>query len=142
MDNVDVVRRIEAAYNAQDYDALGGLIASDVVKHTPGAGDLPPGIEGCIAADQGSWQAFPDKSTEIAEIFGEGDRVVSRVHFTGTNKGGMPWMGVPANDAAVDIEWIQISRHGDDGKVVETWAQMDLPTMMVQLGMMPAPEGM
>ena len=40
------------------------------------------------------------------------------------------------------MDWIQISRHGPDGKIRETWAQMDLPKMMVQLGAMPAPEGM
>ena len=62
--------------------------------------------------------------------------------MTGTNDGGMPWAGMPANGKKVDIDWIQISRHADDGTIVETWAQMDLATMMVQLGSMPAPEGM
>jgi hypothetical protein len=29
----------------------------------------------------------------------------------------------------------------DSGKVVETWAQMDIPKMMMQLGAMPGPGG-
>jgi predicted ester cyclase len=49
---------------------------------------------------------------------------------------------MPANGAKVDIDWIQISRFGDDGTIQETWAQMDLAKMMMQLGAMPAPEGM
>ena len=61
---------------------------------------------------------------------------------TGTNDGGIAWAGVPANGKPIDTDWIQISRHADDGTIVETWAQMDLPKMMVQVGAMPAPEGM
>jgi hypothetical protein len=42
----------------------------------------------------------------------------------------------------IDMRWIQISRHDDDGKIAETWAQMEVPKLMQQLGAMPAPEGM
>lgn len=62
--------------------------------------------------------------------------------MTGTNDGAMPMGGPPATGKSVDFDWIQISRHDDDGTIVETWAQMDIPKMMVQLGAMPAPEGM
>ena len=68
--------------------------------------------------------------------------MVSHIRMTGTNTGGLEWAGLPANDKAIDTDWIQISRHGQDGKIVETWAQMDIPKMMVQLGAMSAPEGM
>ena len=54
----------------------------------------------------------------------------------------MPGGAISATGKAIDMDWIQISRHGDDGTVQETWAQMDIPKMMVQLGAMPAPEGM
>lgn len=54
----------------------------------------------------------------------------------------MPWFGIPANDAKVDFEWIQISRHEADGRIAETWAQIEIPKLMMQLGAMPAPEGM
>ena len=141
MDNVEVVRAIEDAYNRQDYGALDGLIAADFVAHTPGSEIMPAGLEGAKAADIGAWQAFPDKRSEILDIFGAGDRVVVHVRMTGTNQGGLPWFGVPANGRAVDTDWIQISRHGADGRVVETWAQMDVPRLMVQLGAMPGGEG-
>ena len=42
---------------------------------------------------------------------------------------------VAANDGAIDTDWIQISRNADDGRIVETWAQMDTPKMMMQAGM-------
>lgn len=140
--NIDVVRRLEQAYNDQDYDTVRSLIADGFAPHTPGSEMGPPGVEGAIAAAQGGYQSFPDKRTEVLDLFGQGDRVVAHIRMTGTNKGGIPWAGVPANDMAVDTDWIQISRHDDEGKLVETWAQMDTPKMMMQLGMMPAPEGM
>jgi predicted ester cyclase len=103
---------------------------------------VPPGVEGAIAADQGAWTFFSDKRSEILEIFGDGDRTVSHVRMTATNDGGIAWAGVPANGKPIDTDWIQISRHADDGTIVETWAQMDIPKMLMQVGAMPAPEGM
>ena len=66
--------------------------------------------------------------------------MVARCRMTGTNRGGLPWFGIPANDRAIDIEYIQILRI-EDGSVKETWAQMDLPKLMMQLGAMPGREG-
>jgi predicted ester cyclase len=137
MDNVDVIRRLEQAYNDKDYPTVDELLSDDFVAHTPGSEMMPPGKEGAKAADQGAWVSFPDKRSEILDIFGEGDRVVVHVRMTGTNKGGLAWAGIPANDRPVDVDWIQISRHGPDGKVLETWAQMDTPKLMMQLGAMP-----
>ncbi|MCI4354930.1 MAG: hypothetical protein L3K06_06150, partial [Thermoplasmata archaeon] len=51
MDNVEVVRAIEAAYNRKDYAALDGLIAADLSAHTPGSEIMPAGLEGAKMAD-------------------------------------------------------------------------------------------
>ena len=121
---------------------MRSILATDVACHTPGSEMMPAGVEGCVAANEGGFSAYPDKVTEILDIFGEGDRVVSHVRMTGTNQGGLPWMGIEPNGNAIDTDWIQISRHAGDGTILETWAQMDTPKMLVQLGAMPAPEGM
>jgi len=141
-ENVDAVRRLEAAYGAREYDTVRSILAADVACHTPGSDMMPPAVDGCIAANEGGFTAYPDKVTEVLDIFGEGDRVVSHVRMTGTNQGGLPWMGIEPNGNAIDTDWIQISRHAGDGTILETWAQMDTPKMLVQLGAMPAPEGM
>jgi predicted ester cyclase len=140
--NIDVVKRLEQAYNTRDNDTVRASVAADLVAHTAGSEMMPPGVEGAIAANEGSFVSYPDKRTEILEIFGDGDRVVSHVRMTGTNDGGLPWAGVPANGKPIDIDWIQVSRHAGDGRIVETWAQMDVAKMMMQLGAMPGPEGM
>ncbi len=140
--NVALVERLEKAYRARDYDTVRASLAPDFIANTPGHEMVPAGVEGAIAANEGTISFFPDVRTEILEIFGEGDRVMSHVRMTGTNDGGIPWAGVPANGKPIDIDWIQISRHGDDGVIQETWAQMDIAKMMMQVGAMPAPEGM
>ncbi len=140
--NIELVERLERVYNERDYDTVRACVAADFVAHTPGVETLPAGVEGAIASNEAAFGSFSDKRTEILEIFGDGDRVVSHVRMTGTNDGGVPFAGVPANGKAIDMDWIQISRHGDDGTIVETWAQMDVPKMLVGIGAMPAPEGM
>jgi predicted ester cyclase len=136
-ENIDVVRRLEDVYNRRDYSALPELIADGIEAHTPGADQLPQNHQGFAQNNEGSYGAFPDRMTEILDIFGEGGKVVAHIRMTGTNKGGLPWFGIPANDAAVDFDWIQISRHDEGGKIVETWSQIEAPKLMQQLGAMP-----
>ena len=138
--NIDVVRRLEEAYGRRDYSELPRLVREDLVAHTPGSDQAPQDHDGLRATNESSFSAFPDRRTEILDIFGEGDQVVSRVRMTGTNTGGLPWFGIPANGATVDFEWVQISRHDDDGRIAETWSQIEVPKLMQQLGAMPAPQ--
>ena len=139
--NIDVVRRLEDVYRRRDYTELSGLVSEGLVAHTPGA-EWPQSHEALEVNNEGWHSAFPDRRTEMEDVFGEGDRVVASIHMTGTNTGGLPWLGIPANDAPVDFRWIQISRHDDDGKIAETWAQIESVKLMQQLGAMPGPEGM
>lgn len=140
--NIDVVRRLEDAYARRDYSELPALIRDDLIAHTPGSDQQPQDHEGLKANNERSHESFPDRRAAIEEIFGEGDRVVARVRYTGTNRGGLPQFGIPANESPVDFGWIQISRHDPDGRIAETWAQIEIPKLMQQLGAMPAPGGM
>lgn len=141
MDNSEVVRRIQEAWNANDMATIDQLIAPDFIAHTPGADMLPPGLEGAKQANEQAVAAWSDKMVTIQDLFGEGDRVVVRTRMTGKNTGGLPFFGIPANDATVDFESTSIYRL-KDGKVVETWAQIEVPKLMQQLSAMPGPEGM
>ena len=137
MDNIDVVRAIEQAWETHEEGALDSLIAPDFQAHTPGSELMEAGLEGAKNAHRASMQAMPDRRNTVHDIFGEGDFVVSRVSMDATNTGGLPWIGVPANGAKVKgVGWITIYRL-QDGKVVETWAQMEVPKLMQQLGAMP-----
>jgi len=52
--NIGLVRRLEDAYNARDYDIVREIVAADLVPHTPGSQMMPPGVEGAIAANEGA----------------------------------------------------------------------------------------
>jgi predicted ester cyclase len=141
MDNVEVIRKVEEAWATHDLDALDQYFADGFQAHTPGSEMLPAGIGGAKMAHEQSRQAFPDRQNTIHEVFGQGDLVVSRVSMSATNTGGLPWFGIPANGKRVeDVGWITIFRL-QDGKVAETWAQMEIPKLMTQLGAMPGPGG-
>jgi predicted ester cyclase len=81
--------------------------------------------------------AFPDLRMDAEDVIAGGDKVVTRVRYTGTNKGA--FMGMPATGKSVDVQLIDIMRFGDDGRVHEHWGVMDQMTLMQQLGLVPAP---
>jgi steroid delta-isomerase-like uncharacterized protein len=127
----EVVRRLEEAWAAFDHDAVRQLVSPDLIEHTHHTGG-GKGIEYAIQANEGVRSAFPDAEKTIEDLFAEGDRVVVRIRMRGTNEGGLPWFGIPANGARVDTRWISIYRV-DDGRVAEHWAQMDVAGMVQQL---------
>lgn len=133
--NKDVVRRLEGAWASYEHDTAREIMGSTWEEHAQHLGSKPD-IEDAVQSNEGVRMAFPDAIRTIEDIFSEGDKVVVRIRMQGTNKGGLPWFGIPANDAKVDCQWISIYRLAD-GKVVERWAQQDVPTLMQQLGAMP-----
>jgi steroid delta-isomerase-like uncharacterized protein len=135
--NKDVVRRIEEAWDRNDLDSLDELFAPDFVTHA-GVPGFPPGLAGAKMAHQGALQSFPDRKVSIEDITGDGDLVSVRCRMTGTNRGGLPWAGVPANGRSVDVQWIGLYRLRD-GRVIEHRAVMDVMGLMQQLGAIPAP---
>lgn len=134
--NKAIVRQIEEAWDAGRLDELDALFAPDFIARSSVPG-MPPTLETAKMAHQMSLQSFPDRKTTIEDIIAEGDKVVVRVRMTGTNRGGVPWLGAPANGNKVDVQWISIYRLAN-GKVIEHEAQMDLVGLMQQLGVIPA----
>lgn len=138
--NAEVVRAIEEAWDGGRLDELDRYFSesfNNAQSATPG---LPAGLEGAKMAHQGVMQSFPDRSVEILDIVDGGDRVFVRNRVTGTNTGGFPPFGVPANGNAFDIESWSVYRF-DDGKVVEHWGINDAFTLGMQLGAIPTPGG-
>ena len=132
----DVVRRLEEAWAANDLAVVSELLAPDLVSHDAPPG-VPPGRDGALAAHQMAMTSFPDRRMTIEDVVGDGDRVAVRTTIGGTNTGGVPWLGVPANGRAIEIESISIYRVAN-GRVVEHWGQNDVGRLMMQLGA-PAP---
>ena len=131
-DAKDLVRRLEEAWAANDLATVDELLAPDLVSH-----DAPPGVpqgrEGAKAAHQMAMTSFPDRRMTIEDVVGNGDRVAVRTTIRGTNTGGVPWLGVPANGRQVEVESISVYRVAN-GRVVEHWGQNDVGRLMMQLG--------
>ena len=134
-ENKELVRRLEEAWDRSDVDTVRSLLAPNFVTHS-----VPPGtpgtVDGIVQNHQMSMQSFPDRKVVVEDLIAEGDKVVVRCRTTGTNKGGLPWAGVPANDKPVDFTWVSTYRI-EGGKVAEHWGLNDAGTLMAQLGAMP-----
>ena len=70
------------------------------------------------------------------DVVAEGDRVVIRKTFRGTQTG--EFMGMPPTGKSISVGVIDIFRIAG-GKIVEHWGLADMMGMMQQLGAMPAP---
>jgi predicted ester cyclase len=130
--NIEMVRRLEEAFNRRDYATLRQVLAEPFGGHNPGAVDAT--VEDFEANNEDWRAALPDKRTEIVDIFGEGDRVVARIRDHGTNTGGVPWFGIPPNGRSMDMMWIQTTRHEPDGRIAEMWSLAEVVRLLAQLG--------
>ena len=135
MDHAATARRMFDSINAGDIDGFGDHLADDFVEHeqTPG---LAPGRDGVKVFFQMQRAGFPDLRMDVQDVIAGGDKVVTRVRYTGTNRGA--FMDMPATGKSVDVQLIDIMRFGDDGLVHKHWGVQDALAMMQQLGLVPA----
>jgi steroid delta-isomerase-like uncharacterized protein len=134
--NKNVIRQIEEAWNANQLDMLDQYFAPNFVQHSAMPGSTPS-LATAKQAHQAGMQGFPDRKTSIEDIVADGDKVAVRIRLTGTNTGGLPFIGVPANGKPVDVQYISIYTL-QDGKVTEHRAVMDIMGLMQQLGAIPS----
>jgi len=135
--NKALVRRlVEELFNRGNMSLVDEVFAPNFVEHE----ELPPGMprdrEGVKLLTTMLRSAFPDFKATIDDIVAEGDKVVVRQTWSGTQKG--EFMGVPPTGKSVSFGVIDILRIAD-GKCVEHWGLMDSMAMMTQLGAIPMP---
>lgn len=123
-----MTRHVEEIWNQGNLDAADELFhPQSVTPHAP----LPPGPMGVKVIAGMFRNAFPDFHMTIEDIIAEGALVGARFHQTGTHQGelfGIPPTGKPV--AFDEIAVVQIA----DGKILSTWFETDIPTLMQQLG--------
>lgn len=134
-DNKALVRRYRQAHNANDLAALDGIVAADIISHN-GIPGLPPGLEGGKMVHMMFTSAFPDGQVTTDDLVAEGDKVVERFTFRGTNNGS--FMGAPATGKHATSTGMSVYRIAN-GKIVEHWGENDALGTMQQLGMIPTP---
>ena len=110
-------------------NSIADWATASYVCHDATLGDIK-GHDGLRNMITGFFDAFPDLHCEIADMVEEGDRVVTRVKFRGTHRGG--FLGAPPSGKSVHTEFICISRF-ENGKVAEEWEIVDVHGLLQQL---------
>jgi steroid delta-isomerase-like uncharacterized protein len=130
------IRRFwEEVFNNRNLDMIDDLVTTDYAYHGP-AGQEIRGAEGLKQFLGMYFNAFPDMKVEIQDIFGEGEKIVSRVMGRGTHKGDL--IGIPPTGKQVAIMVICTNRF-EGGKIAEDWELFDMFGMMQQLGVIQQP---
>lgn len=122
-------RMIEEVWNKGNLDVADELFAPD---HTsPSAPDLPPGSEGVKFLVKMFREAMPDYHMEIDMVVADEDQVAARFIQRGTHTGG-DLMGMEPSGR--HAEWTEIGvLKIKDGKIVESWYEVDMLSMIQQL---------
>src|SRR6266571_3904117 len=110
--NKAIVRRYREAHNANNLAALDKIVHMMFMS------------------------AFPDSHITTEDLIADGDKVVERFTFHGTNTGS--FMGAPATGKHVASSGMSVFRIAG-GKIVEHWGENDALGTMQQLGLVPAP---
>ena len=131
-----IVRFVEELFNKGNMGIVGEIFAPDFIEREQLPPGIPDGSEGVKVLTTMLRSASPDYKAQIDDILAEGDKVVIRMTWSGTQKG--EFMGVPATGKRVSFGVIDIIRI-TNGKVAEHWGQMDSMSLMQQLGAIPAP---
>ena len=135
-DNEDIVRRfIDEYQTGGDESVAEEILADDFVDHCP-FGPFSPDREGVKQLFAALRAAFPDLRAEIHDQFSQGDKVVTRKTFHGTNDG--EFMGMPPTGKRVSFDVIDILRLRD-GRFVDHWNVVDAMGLMQQLGAVSMP---
>jgi steroid delta-isomerase-like uncharacterized protein len=77
---------------------------------------------------------FPDYDIKVDDVVAEGNKVVLRFTFRGTNKGD--YFGIPSTGKPVVMRFIEIFTVRD-GQIAEIWHVANVLDVMQQLGFLP-----
>ena len=127
---------IDEIFNRGNMRMVDQYFAADFVEHEELPAGIPRDRDGVVQLTTMLRTAFPDFTATIDDIIAEGDKVVIRMTWRGTQEG--EFLGIPPTGKSISIGVIDIIRMAD-GKAVEHWGQMDSMGMMQQLGAIPAP---
>lgn len=130
-----IQRRIEAN-NAKDWTTWESLHTEDAVRTAPGlpgplvtAKVMREGIEELV-------QTFPDYELTLVDAFGEGDRLMARIHAKGTMLGAMDIGGVeiPPTGKTFEQDWVAVlTFEGEKISVIDEF--YDNYGTLIQLGL-------
>jgi predicted SnoaL-like aldol condensation-catalyzing enzyme len=124
---------MDQVWNRRDLTAIDRYLAPDFIEHNK---NLPPGAAGRKQFVTAVLAAFSNYHAEIEEVVVDGDIVVARVQWTGTQDG--PFQGRPPTHRKLRF-WTADFFRVADGKLVEHWDVVDSLPRAIALGLVPEP---
>jgi predicted ester cyclase len=132
--NKELYRRfMDEIWNRRDLSAIDRYVAPGLIEHNA---NIPQGLEGRKQFAAAVQAAFPDYHAEIQDIVAEGDRLVARVVWTGTQDG--PFQGRPPTHNKLRFSTSDFFRI-ENGKFAEHWDVVDSLPRAIALGLVPPP---
>lgn len=137
-DNKAIFRRyVEEVSNEGNLD-LADEIFDKYLAHQADGSVLERGPED-VKRFMGEFrEGFPDFHSTIEDMVAEGDKVATRWRMRGTHRGA--FRGIAPTNKEVEMTGIGIFRFSSEGKVVESWDNLNELGMMQQLGVVPTQE--
>jgi steroid delta-isomerase-like uncharacterized protein len=135
-ENKALVRRfVEEFWNEGNMATADELMAVDAEIHMP-TGEVVnlDGLKSFASTFRGS---FPDWHSTFEELIAEGDRVAERWTGRGSHRGEL--QGIPPTGKRVEVPGSVFYRIVG-GKIVEFRGQLDMMSLMQQLGVIPSPQ--
>ena len=125
---------LETVFNKRQIDAADRYLVDTLIEHNP---NLPQGLDGRKKFLANVFAGFSDYHGEIQEILAEGDKIVVRILWTGTQDG--PFLGQPASGAKLRFATADFIRI-ENGKFAEHWDVVDSLPRAIALGLVPPPK--
>jgi predicted ester cyclase len=118
-DNKAILHRLAEEFNRRNLAVIDELFSPHFILHDAHHPNWPRGLEGARKMFTTMLTAAPDLQLKVEESIAEGDKVVVRWTFRGTNTGvsatGAAPTGMPFTALAIGIYWLV------DGKIEEDW---------------------
>ena len=135
-DNKGIVRRLyEEVWNKRRLEVARELIAPSHAVQLFEAADSGVGPEAYARTVTQFVRAFPDLKFTVVDMVAEKDKVAVFWNISGTHQG--EFQGIAPTGKKVSIDGITINQLAD-GKIMDSYASVDMWGMMQQLGAIPS----
>jgi predicted ester cyclase len=140
-DALEIAKRHDDAFSAQDVDGRRATEASDIEAILPGGMTLR-GPDQTLQVSRAFWEAFPDVQLIWENQIESGDMVVIEGSLTGTHTGPFrtPEGEIPASENQVKLRYVSVKRVAG-GKVASDHVYFDQMEFLQQIGAMPTTPG-
>jgi steroid delta-isomerase-like uncharacterized protein len=137
-ENKTIARKfLEEAWSEGKLDTLDQYVSTDCHLHDPVFPSLTSGKDNLKRHIQMCRNSFPDLRFTVDDEIAERNEVV--IHWTARGTHKAPFLGMAPTNKKAEVSGTSIYRL-QGGKIVETWSDWNVMTLMEQLGLSVTPK--